>query len=161
MTAEQVVNAGGPVELRDAAGKVVTLFVLELSTQAEIGLLRKLRALARAALGPGSFFAAALPALNWMKEQGHHADRAHLMEIIGRLIATGGGVSDDAADEFRRSPDGVAEELFWRTRKTCPDVTLDELRAAINEVNALEVHLAILDAIAPKAPPASGATPSG
>jgi hypothetical protein len=161
MTAEQMVNPGGPVELRDATGKTVTVYAHELPTQAEIGLLRRLRAMARQALGPGSFYTAAAPTLKWMKDQGLHEDRAHLMEIVGRLIATGGGVSDEAADEFRRSPDGVAEELFWRTRKTCPDVELADLKAAINDVNALEVHLAMLDAIAPKAPTAPGPTRSG
>lgn len=160
MSGEQLVNAGGAVEILCDGGKTLTLFAQELSTQAEIGLLRKLRAMAKAVLGPGSFYAQALPALNWMKDAGHHADRAHLMEIIGRLIATGGQVSDDAVDEFRRSPDGVATELFWRTRKTAPEASLDELKAVINDVNALEIHLAILDAIAPKAPLPDGATRS-
>lgn len=161
MGTESLINAGGAVEVLCADGKTLTFVVQELSTAAEIGLLRRLRVMAKQALGPGSFYAAAMPTLNWMKEQGQHADRAQLMEIIGRLVATGGHVSDDAADEFRRSPDGVAEELFWRTRKTSPEAARDELKAVINEVNALEVHLAILEAIAPKAPAPDGPTRSG
>ena len=147
MKAEQLANAAGPVEVG-----ALTFMVQELSVQAEIGLLRRMRSLARAALGPGSFYAAALPTLEWMKANGHHGDRAHLMRIVGELVATGGNVSEDLTEEFRQSADGVAEELFWRTRKTHPDAGRDEIRAVINEVNALEAHLGILEAIAPKAP---------
>jgi hypothetical protein len=155
MNAEQVVNAAGPVQIGS-----LTFMVQELSVQAEVGLLRQLRVMARKALGPGSFYASALPTLEWMKTAGYHGDRQHLMEIVGRLIATGGNVSDDVLDEYRRSPDGVAEELFWRTRKTHPDAARDELRVLVNEVNALEVHLAILEAIAPKNALGGDTTPS-
>lgn len=156
MNSQQVLNASGPVTIGP-----LTFMVQELSIQAEVGLLRQLRTLARKALGPGSFYANALPTLEWMKAQGHHGDRQHLMEIIGRLIATGGNVSDDALDEYRRSPDGVAEELFWRTRKTHPEAQRDEFRVVVNDVNALEVHLAILEAVAPKNEPGGATTPSG
>lgn len=145
MKAEQVVNASGPVEVGP-----LTFMVQELSVTGEIGLLRQLRSMAKKALGPGSFYANAQPTLEWLKQQGQHADRSHLMEIVGRLIATNAGVSDDAMDEYRRSSDGVAEELYWRTRKTHPEAQRDEFRVIVNEVNALEVHLAILEAIAPK-----------
>jgi hypothetical protein len=41
----------------------------------------------------------------------------------------------------------VAVELFWRTRKSCPDMKLEEIAAVITETNALDVHLQILEVL--------------
>jgi hypothetical protein len=156
MAAEQLVGASGDVVIGP-----LTLVVQELPVAGEVALLKRLRLLAKAALGPGSFYAAAQPTLKWLADQGLHADRAAVLESVARLIATKAAVSDDAADEFRQTPDGVAEELYFRTRRTHPEATLAELRAVVNEANAVEVHLAILEALAPRGKAETGTTRSG
>lgn len=153
---DRLVNAGGEVRVGD-----LVFLVRELSVAGEIGLGNRFRALAKKAMGPGSFYANARPVLDYLREQGQHADRAALMAEVSRLVATGAAASDDAAEEFRRSPDGVAEELYWRTRQTHPDATLNEFRAAVNDVNALEVHLGIMEALAPKAATTPSSSPAG
>lgn len=155
MTAAEAVNAGGVVTVGP-----VSFVVRELTIEAELGLRAKLRSLARDAFGPGSFYANILPAAKWARDQGQHQDAAVLVANVAPLIATKAGASDDATEVYRQSPDGVAWELFFRTRQTQPNATRDEIRAIINEVNALEVHVAILEAIAPKAPTPNG-SPSG
>lgn len=129
----------------------LVLVVQEMPIEAEVGLRAKLRALAREQLGPGSLMANVMPVVKWLREQKEHGDAARIVEIVAPMLAMRAGVSEDAAELYRQSPDGVAWELFYRTRKTHPDATREEFRAVINEVNALEVHIAILDAIAPKA----------
>jgi hypothetical protein len=52
-------------------------------------------------------------------------------------------------EAFRATPDGVAVELYFRTRQTHPELNMDAIRAVVNETNAIEVHLAILGAIEP------------
>jgi len=145
MSHEHLVNAGGEVKVEH-----LTFRVAELSVAAEAGLVNRLRSMAKAALGPGSFFARAAPVIDWLKLQGRHADAAVLQKTVSEMVAAGAGLTPDAVQEFNQSPDGVAEELFWRTRRTHPDVTRDELGAVINQVNALEVYVAIQDAVAPK-----------
>lgn len=145
MTAAEAVNAGGTVTIGP-----VSFVVRELSIEGELGLRARLRALARDALGPGSFYASILPAVKFAREQGQHQDAAILVQSVAPLIATKVGASEDATEVYRQTPDGVAWELYYRTRQTQPDASRDEIRAVLNEVNALEVHLAMLEAIAPK-----------
>ena len=76
--------------------------------------------------------------------------------LLGELVKS----PETIPAEYRRSPDGVAEELYWRTRKTHPEAQRDEFRVVVNDVNALEVHLAILEAVAPKNEPGAATTPS-
>lgn len=146
MTGEQSVNAPGTVTI----GPLIFL-VQELPIEGEIGLRARLRALTRESFGPGSFYANVLPAVKWAREQGLHQDAAALVASVAPLVATKAGASDDAMEVYRQSAEGVAWELFYRTRKTHPEATREEIRAAINEANAVEVHLAMLEAIAPKA----------
>lgn len=157
MTSEQVVNAGGPVTV----GPGITFVVQELPMEGEIGLRAKFRALARDAFGPGSFYANILPAAKWARDQGQHQDAAQLVGSVASLIATRAGASEDAAEVYRQSPDGVAWELYYRTRKTHPEADRNEIRACLNEVNALEVHLAMLEALSPKAQTTPNGSPSG
>lgn len=156
MGSEQVVRACGPVSI----GPLVFV-VQELPLEGEIGLRAKLRSLAREAWGPGSHFANVLPVAKWLRDQNQHQDAAALVAAVAPLVATKAGASEDAAEVYRQSPDGVAWELFFRTRATHPDATRAEIRAIINEVNALTVHVAILEALSPKASPADGTIPSG
>jgi hypothetical protein len=155
MTSEQAVNAPGTIQI----GSLI-FAVQELSIEGEIGLRAKLRALTRESFGPGSFYANVLPVAKWAREQGQHQDAAALVASIAPLVATKTGASDDATEVYRQGPEGVAWELFFRTRKTHPESTREEIRAVINEANCLEVHLAMLEAIAPKAPTHSD-LPSG
>jgi len=136
---------GGPVTIGP-----LTFTVMELSVAGEVGLGNRLRALAKKAMGPGSFWAEALPVIDWLKKQERPAEASAQQRITAELVATKAGVSDDCMAEFRQSAAGVVEELYARTRKTHPDATIDELRACVNEANALEVHLAICEAISPK-----------
>ncbi len=156
MTSEQAVNASGPVTIGP-----VTFEVQELSIEGEIGLRAKLRSLARDAFGPGSFYANVLPVAKWAREQGQHQDAAALVASVAPLIATKVGASEDATEVYRQSADGVAWEIFFRTRKTHPEATRDEIRATINEVNAIEVHLAMLEAVAPGKTQTHSDSPSG
>ncbi len=156
-TAEQLVNAGGEV----AVAPGLSFLVRELSMAAEVGLLNRLRLLAKRALGPAGFYANSQAMLDWMKAAGMHAERAACLATVADLQARGAGVSGDLVDDFRQSPAGVAEELFWRTRQTHPEATLDEFKAVVNDVNALEVHLAILDAVAPKKAETPSSSPPG
>src|SRR5690348_9025861 len=113
MTGDQATNAPGTVTI----GPLVFL-VQELTIEGEIGLRAKLRALTRESFGPGSFYANILPAVKWMREQGLHQDAAALVASVAPLIATKAGASDDAMEVYRQSAEGVAWEIFYRTRKT-------------------------------------------
>lgn len=129
----------------------VTLVVEELVTDAEYSLRSKLRSLARDSFGPGSFYANILPVAKWARDRGEHADANMLVSQVAGMIASKMGASEDATEVYRQSPDGLAWEIFFRTRNTHPDVSQKEIRAVINEVNAIEVFVSMMEAIAPKA----------
>lgn len=124
--------------------------VKELTIEMEIGFGNTIRRLAKKALGPGGFYANARETLEYLNSINQPADRNTLMQVVATLTAQGASVSDDLAYEYRQSPDGVAEELYWRTRDNHPDFSKQEFRAVINDVNALEIHLQIMRAISPK-----------
>ena len=144
-----VVGAGGPV----AVGPVA-FHVLPLTVREEAGLLARLRRRAKEAMGPGSYYTNAQPTLAWLAANGLHADRAVLLAEVARLVATAAPVSDDAAYDYRQTPDGVAEELFVRTRQTHPAATLEELKAVVTDFNAADVFHQMLAAV-------SGPKPAG
>lgn len=127
----------------------VVFVVQELPVEGELGLRAKFRALARESFGPGSFYANVMPAAKWAREQGQHQDANILVQSVAPLVAMRAGASEDAAELYRQSPDGVAWELFYRTRQTHPEATREEFRAIVNEVTAVETHLKILEAIDP------------
>jgi hypothetical protein len=153
---QQMTTAQGNVTIAD-----LVFVVQELPTESEIGLRAKLRAEARKAWGPGSFYANVLPVAKWAREQGQQQDAAQMVASVAPLIARLDGASEDAAELYRQSPDGVAWELFFRTRKTHPEADRAEFRAIVNEVNAVEVYLAILEAIAPGKELTPSNSPSG
>lgn len=156
MTAEQAVNAGGPVKIGPA-----TFVVRELTVEGEVGLRAKLRSLARDAFGPGSFYANVLPVAKWARDQGQHQDAAALVAAVAPLIAAKAGASEDATEVYRQTADGVAWELYYRTRQTHPEAERQEIRALINDVNALEIHLAMLEALDPGKARTPSTSPSG
>lgn len=143
----------------DVAGRVFV--VTELPTEAEFGFGSMLRLKAREQMGPGSFFAPALPVADWLRSQDRHGEANGLLRTAAELVLSKAGASDDAGYDYRQSPDGVAFELFTRTRATHPEATEKELRAVITAVNAAHVHQQIVRAISgPKAKTPSG-SPSG
>ncbi len=134
--------------------------VTELPGEAEVGLLAQLRLKAREAFGPLSFFRDALPVVDALKAAGRHDEAAGLQAQAGQLVLSRSGASTDAAYDFRQTPDGVALELFWRTRATHPEVAREQFRAVVTEANALAVHHLILRALEGKAETRSP-SPSG
>ncbi len=60
--------------------------------------------------------------------------------------------------EARRSPDGIAAELFARTRKAHPELRVEDFQALLNPHNAAEAFDAILEALKKINP--KGQTPS-
>lgn len=141
----ETVRRSGPVQIGP-----VTFVVEQLSIEGEFGLLAYLRSLTKKALGPGSFYANSLPVAAWLKSRGEAAEAAALLAETAKLVATGAAPDDAAVWAFRETPDGVAAELFMRTRRTSPAATEAEIRACINEANVLEVRLAMLDAVSEK-----------
>lgn len=139
-----VVRAQGAVAIGPAS-----FVVQELPVEAEVSLRVRLRALARQQLGPGSFYANIYPAAEYARKLGQHQDAANLVSSVAPLIATQVGASEDAAELYRMTPDGVAWELYYRTRETHPDAEMKEFRAVLNEVNAFGVYMQILRAIDP------------
>lgn len=133
---------GGTIEVE---GRLLT--VQKLTVSGELALLSALRAGAKRSFGPGGYFQRARASLDWLRDQKMHAEHAQAVAEIARLEATGAGASDDATDEFARTPDGLAVELFWRTRKTHPEVTEREFRAGLSDANALDVYLSLRAAV--------------
>lgn len=96
------------------------------------------RALA-ATYGPGSYFANAKPVLDWLSEQGMYGDRQQMVSELTRLVAVKALPDMAAVFEFRATPDGLATELFLRTRKTHPDLAQPVIRTQLNAVTAWQV----------------------
>ncbi len=144
-TAEQLVNAGGEVKI----GRL-SVWVRELPLASEIRLRNKLGAMARDALGPGQFYHNSLPVADYLRSIDRHAEAAALLQATGELVANKSVLSGPAVDEFAQTPDGLVEELFWRSRAAHPDLTREELAAVINDANAIDVAIAIGEALAPK-----------
>lgn len=146
------VRKSGPVAIG-----TLTLVVEELSIEGEFGILAHMRGRAKKALGPGSFYANALPVAAWLRASGEAGEAGALMAETARLVATGASVDDAAAWAFRETPDGVAAELFLRTRRTHPEATESEIRAVVNDANALEVRMGVLEALSAKKAPTPSA----
>jgi hypothetical protein len=144
-SAEQLVNAGGEIKI----GRV-SIFVRELPLAGEIRLRNKLAAMARDALGPGSFYANTLPVADWLRSQGRHGEASALLQTTGEMVANKSVLSGPAVDEFNQTPEGLVEELFWRSRADQPDLTRAEIAAVINDANADDVSRAIERALDPK-----------
>lgn len=119
------------------SGTVLTCVKLDV-----IGEQRIMDELGRALLatyGPGSYFANAKPVLDWLGENKMHADRQQMVSELTRLVAVKAIPELGAIFEFRSTPDGLACELFLRTRKTHPDLAQAVIRADLNAVTAWQV----------------------
>jgi len=141
---EQLAAAQGVVTIGPAS-----FVVKALPFEEEVSLRALMRAKARDAWGPGSFYAQVMPAAKFARENGEHRDADLMVQAVAPLIAMRAGASEDATDVWRRTPDGVAFEVYHRTRDTHPDCTLQEIRAVVNEVNAGSVFAQVARALDP------------
>lgn len=143
------------------SGEVVigplTLVIEELSVEGEIGLLNHLRRRVKDAMGPASYYGNVLPTVDWLRANGRAGEAAGLLKETAGLVATAAPVGDDAVWAYLDTPDGLADELFGRTRRTMPDARRDEVRAVINDANAPEVRAQITDALSAKKAPTPSA----
>lgn len=148
---------GGPVQV---AGR--EFLAAALTTDGELALWHHLRAVADRQAGPGGLFARMAPKLKWLRESGLEPEwRLATLETTRLAGSPGGGVTDEQVLEARFTPEGVAVELYHRTRQHHPDVPLDTLKAIVTEANAVEVFQAVDRAVRPKKAPAPSAPPSG
>lgn len=157
MSDTDLVAAGGVVPV---AGQ--DFRVRPLSARDEVALYRELGRRAKLAMGPGGYFARLKPRLEWLAANKQFDVRALVVAELTRLEATTELPADDVIDEYRRTPEGAACELFWRTRRDHPEVTEKELRAVITDANAGAVFQAVLDAVRagdPKATPSPSPPP--
>jgi hypothetical protein len=126
------------------------LAILPLSIREESALVLELRRRVKESFGKGGYFERSSVALSWLKDQNRMAEFATAVQRIAELEAQGELPSGDPVDLFRQTATGVAIELFFRTRRTHPEVSLAELQSIITDANAIEVHLEILRALTEK-----------
>lgn len=122
--------------------------VRKLSARGEDALARELGRRAKAAMGPGGYFARLKPKLEWLAAEKMFDVRVAVVETLTRLEALSELPASDVIDEYRATADGVACELFFRTREDHPAVSEKDIRAVVTAANALPVHAAVLDAVA-------------
>lgn len=142
---KQLAGAGGTVKLGDRL-----LYVEPLPHRQEQALLDDLRKLAK--VQGTDFLKPMEPMLERLmseaKNRPHVAGWMQIaIETAARMTANGDLPGSDAAEVARRSPEGVALELWYRTRRTHPSITQPELAACITAVNAADVHWQIREAL--------------
>lgn len=136
-------GAGGTVQIGTR-----TIFVEPLPFRQEVALVESLRKLAKEQ--SGDFLKAVEPTLDRldkMKTPAAAARAAIFIETVARMEARGELPGEDAAETARRTPKGVALELWYRSRRLHPTVELPELEAVITGVNAESVHWQIREAL--------------
>jgi len=67
-----------------------------------------------------------------------------------RIEAQGELPGQNAMLLARTTPQGVALELWMRTRATHPEVTVDAFEAIVNELNCLEIHSEMIRVLTPE-----------
>ncbi len=135
-------SAGGVVKLDR-----FELMCLKLAHANELALANELARKAKLSFGAGGFFSKAQPALDWLKEQKKNVEFQQAVNRIAEMEATGALPSLEAVEAYRQTADGVATEIYWRTRKTHVEVSMQELQAAITSANALEVYLQLQEVL--------------
>jgi hypothetical protein len=124
------------------------LIVSKLSIEDEAALRTALDKGAFESLGPGGYFARIAPTLAWLRDNKLLPEWQLAVTETTRLQATGQPPSDDIVMQFRQSAKGVALELFFRTRKTHPEIrSVKELEAVITDANATVIHRQMIEAI--------------
>jgi hypothetical protein len=128
-----------PVTLPD--GTVLT--VQKLALTGEQRILQELSRRLFQSFGPGGYFANMKPALDWMQSQGMTAAYSQAVSDLTRLTATKTMPGFEATMEFRQTPEGLACELFLRTRKTHPDLAEQLIRSQLNAATVTDVYEAL------------------
>jgi hypothetical protein len=144
MTNADLMTTEFPITLPD--GTVLT--VQKLSVIGEQKLFQELASRLLTSFGPGGYFANAKPALDWLQSQGMGAAYAQAVSDLTRLTATRALPDMQAVDDFRQTPDGLAAELFLRTRKTHPDLAEPLIRTQLNPLTAWQVATALWEGLA-------------
>ena len=70
------------------------------------------------------------------------------VQELTRLTATKTKPGFDAVFDFRQTPDGLAAELFLRTRKTHPELAEAIIRSQLNDVTAWQVCAEMMEGLA-------------
>ncbi len=142
--ASQSAHAGGNVVIGDR-----TLFVRVLGLREENALRLELSRRAKPAYGPGGLFQKMAPYTDWLKEQKRAAEFSIVIGRITEVAMFDEPLTDAAIEGFRMTPEGVAAEIYFRTRQTHAELSEADIRAVVTTANAVELHLAILGAITP------------
>lgn len=148
MSNKAVVGGGGTVRVKGGDGNELVLYVEPLPFRQEVSFLEDLRRLAKAQAV--DFVAAVEPVLDRLaklKTPDAAARAAVVLETAARMEAKGELPGDDAAEQARRTPRGVALELWFRGRRTNPSLNLRELEAVVTDANALDLHWQIREAL--------------
>ena len=98
--------------------------------------------------GPGGYFANAKSSLDFLQENKMHAAYAQAVEVLARMTAAKTLPDAAAVDDFRQTPDGVACELFLRTRAAHPELAEVVIRTQLNAVTAWQVCTALWEGLA-------------
>lgn len=144
MTNSDLMTTEIPVTLPDGT----VLRVQKLSVIGEQKLTQELGRRLFTSYGPGGYFANAKGSLDFLQKAGMHAAYQQAVSELTRLTATKTMPGFDAIDEFRTTPDGLAAELFLRTRATHPDLAEPVIRSQLNDLTAWQVCTAMLEGFA-------------
>lgn len=140
-------GAGGTVRVGELA-----IYVEPLPFRQEVALFDELRKLAKAQ--NGDFLKAVEPMLDRLakiKTPEAAARAGVILETVARMEARQELPGDDAAEQARRTPKGVAMEVWYRSRRMHPGIQLRDLEAVIlGEDLALEIHFQIREALGAK-----------
>jgi len=155
MTAAQLAGAGGTVAIR-GDGADLALYVEPLPFRLELALVDDLRRLAKRQ--QGDFVKVIEPVLDRLarlKTPEAAARAGVVLQTAATMEARQELPGDDATEAARRTPAGVALELWHRGRRANPAIALRELEAVVTDANALDLHLQIREALGSAADPKS------
>lgn len=145
---QPIAGGGGTVRVAGHDGTELALYVEPLPFRHEVAFVEDLRRLARRQAG--DFVAAVEPVLDRLaklKTPEAAARAAVVLETAARMECKRELPGDDAAEAARRTPAGVALELWYRARRTSPALQLRELEAVVTEANAADLHWQIREAL--------------
>jgi len=144
MTARDLMTTEFPLTLPDGT----VLRVQCLSVEGEDRLLRELGRRLFDSYGPGGYFAAMKSSLDYLQKNNMHAAYSQAVTELTRLTATKTKPGFEAIHEFRQTPEGLACELFLRTRGTHPELAQDLIRTQLNDLTAWQVCAALWEGLA-------------
>jgi hypothetical protein len=137
-------GAGGTVKIGDLA-----VYVEQIPFSQQVGLLEDLRRLAKSQAG--DYLKVIEPVLDRLaKDRSAEATAraAIFIETVARMEARQELPGEDAAETARRTPKGVALEIWHRSRRLHSSITLRELEAVIvGDETARTVHRELREAI--------------